>query len=69
MDQDHVSHPQGHCLAMFIIIMFMAPHFLLLKLVSLAMGPPDVVPQFLDVLGGSGCSYQFWGKSESDVNG
>ena len=33
------------------------------------MGPPNAVPQFLDVLGGSGCSYPFWGKSKSDIDG
>ena len=69
MDQDHVSCPQGHCLATFIVISFMALCLLLLKQVSLPVGPPDVVPQYLDIIGGSGCSYQFWGKSDSDING
>ena len=57
MDQDHVSHPQGHCLAPFIKIMFMVLCLLLLKDVDLSKGPPNVVSQFLDVLGGSGHSY------------
>ena len=32
------------------------------------MGPPNVFFQFLDMLCGCGQSYQFWGKSEIDVN-
>ena len=69
MDQDHVSHPQGHCLVLFMVIVFMMPCFLLLKQVSPPMGLPNAVPPFLDVLGGSGFGYQFWGKSGGDVNG
>ena len=45
----------------------MALCLLLLKEVSLSMGPPNAFPQFLDILGGSGFSYQFWGKFKSDV--
>ena len=66
MDQDHVSHPQGHCLAPFVIITFMAPCLLLLKEVTFSMGPPNVFCQFLDICG-CGHSYQFRGKSERDV--
>ena len=54
---------------MFIVILFMAPCLLLLKELDLPVGPPDVVPQFLEILGISGYGYQFWGKSESDING
>ena len=32
-------------------------------------GPCNVVPQFLDILGGSGHRYLFWAKSQSDING
>ena len=32
------------------------------------MGPPNVFPQFLDVLGGCRCSYQSQGKSKSDTD-
>ena len=46
MNQNHVSCPQGHCLATFIIITFMVPCFLLLKQAGLPMGPSNVVPQF-----------------------
>ena len=67
-DQGCVSPPQGHCLAPCIIIVLMAPHLLLLKEIGLSMGPPNVFPQFLDVLGGSGHGYQSWGKSKSDID-
>ena len=43
-DQDLVSHPQGHCLAPFISIAFMAPCLLPLKEVSFSMGLPNVFP-------------------------
>ena len=68
MDQDHVTHPQGHWLATFIIVTFMVPHLLLLKKVGLPVGPPNVVPQLLEVLGASGCSYWLWGESQGDIN-
>ena len=58
-NQDHVSDPQGHCLALFIIIMFMASCLLLLKEVGLSMGPFHVFPQFLDVLGELGTVVNF----------
>ena len=56
-DQDHISHLQRHCLAIFIIISYLVLCLLLLKQVSLSMGTSNAVPQFLDVLGGCGYSY------------
>ena len=57
MDTDHVSHFQGHCLAMFVIILLMAPCIHLPKQVSHPVGPPNAVPQFLDIFGGSEHGY------------
>ena len=67
-DQDHVSHPQEHCLALVIIIAFRAQCLLLPKEVGFPMGRPNVFPLFLDVLGGSGCGYQLQGKSKGDID-
>ena len=43
MDQDHVSCPQRHCLALFIMISLMTLHLYLLKQVSLNVAPPNAV--------------------------
>ena len=67
-DQDHVSLPQGHCLATFIIITCMAPCLLLMKEVGLSMDLAKVFPQFLAVLGRRGHNYWLWGNSKSDIN-
>ena len=63
-----MSQPQRYYLALFIITMFMAPCLLLLKEVGFPVGPPNSFPQFLYLLGGSGCGYQSWGKSEGEIN-
>ena len=67
-DQDPVSHPQEHCLAPFIIITFMVHCLLLMKKVSFPLGPPNAFPQFLDIVGGCGHSYQSQGKSEGNID-
>ena len=69
MDKDCVPCPQGHCLAMLVIIWLMAWHFLLLKEVSFLVGPLNMVPQLLNVFAGSGCGYWLWGNSQGDIDG
>ena len=69
MDKNHVSHPQGHCLAASVIILLVALHFLPLKKVGLPESSLHAVPQVLDVFAGGRCRYWFWGNSKGDING
>ena len=54
-DKNHVSRPQGYCLAMSVVILFLVLGLHLLVKVSLFIGPLDTVPQFLDIFSRSGC--------------
>ena len=41
MEEDHVSCPQGHCPAAFVIVLFVVLHLLLVEQISLPMDPPN----------------------------